>query len=140
MSTCKLWKSCFSPKVFPLILASVDGSGQQQIYCGVCIMLIFYFTLLFQACLLKFYYMIISRSIHVAANYSKFSYGWVIFHYTHTHPLPHSFFISIPLVMVRLLPCLGYFKQYFCEYWGACIFSTWEFSLGWVPVLPLSKQ
>lgn len=29
--TCKLRKSCFSPKVFPLILASVDGSGPQQV-------------------------------------------------------------------------------------------------------------
>ena len=65
---CKLWKSCFSPKGFPLILASVDGSGQQQVYCGVCIMLIFYLILFFQACSLKFYYMIISRSIHVATN------------------------------------------------------------------------
>ena len=51
--------------------------------------------------------MIISRSIHIAANgiISFFFYGWVVFHCIY---VPHLLYPFISWWKFRLLPCLGY--------------------------------
>ena len=66
--------------------------------------------------------MIVSRSIHAAANgiISFFFIGWVIFHCMN---IPHLLYPFICWWTFRLLPCLGYCKWCCCEHWGKCIFK-----------------
>ena len=63
---------------------------------------------------------IISRSIHVAANgnISLYFYSSIIFYCTY---IPHLY-LFICWWTLRLLLCLGYYKQFCYEQWGACIF------------------
>ena len=50
-------------------------------------------------------------------HYFTFS-GWVIFHCVYVPCLLHS---SMYQWTFRLLPCLGYWKQFWSGHWGACI-------------------
>ena len=61
--------------------------------------------------------MIISGSIHVAANFIHFN-GWVIFHCIY---VPHLLYLFICRWTFSLLLCLGYCKWQCNEHWGACI-------------------
>ena len=70
--------------------------------------------------------MIISRSIHVAANgiILFFFYGWVILHCIYVSHLLYPF---LRWWAFRLLPCPAYCKYCCSEHWGACIFSNYGF-------------
>ena len=47
----------------------------------------------------------------------------------HCISVPHLYYLFYWCTL-RLLPCLGYFKQCFNEYWGACTF--WEHVFLWI--------
>ena len=59
--------------------------------------------------------MILYRPTHVAVNtWSILFYDWVVFHCVHIPPFLYPFICWFTL---RLLPCLGYWKQCYYEHW-----------------------
>ena len=56
--------------------------------------------------------------------------GWVIFHPIY---VPHLLYPFLYQWTLRLLPCLGYCKQYCNEHWGAFIISSHMFFSEYMP-------
>ena len=52
--------------------------------------------------------------------------GWVIFHSIY---VPHLLYPFLSQWTFRLLPCLGYCKQWCNEHWGTCLFSIFFFCI-----------
>ena len=73
--------------------------------------------------------MIISRSIHVAANgIISLFYGRIIFHCIDIYM--YHIFNHSPVDGHRLLPCLACCKQCCCKHWGAHIFLNCGYQRG----------
>ena len=68
--------------------------------------------------------MIISMSIHVAANGIISLFSWLIFHHIYVLHLLYPF---ICWWTFRLFLCVGYGKQCCNAQWGACVFSNYDF-------------
>ena len=77
----------------------------------------------------SFWFALLSRiisgqSVLLQSLYFIFFNDWVIFHRVY---VPHLLCWSICWWTFRLLPCLGYCKQFCNEHWGACILSQHVF-------------